>query len=71
MSKVQDQMIHVDEVAVKQTAGWLRVFMEPGQVTELRVLKARFKGVFHSQTLTGFYDFDHVDEMDPENWTGS
>ncbi len=54
-----------DAARVAQLAGWLRLFVAPGQVTELRVPKARQK---HggARTVSGFFDGDHLDQMAAE-----
>lgn len=46
---------------IAQVAGWLRLFVEPGQVTELRaidVLQGRF-----ANTVAGFFDHEHLEDM--------
>lgn len=48
-----------------QIAEWLRLFIEPGQVTELRALKVRQK-YGKPQTMSGFFDYDHLDLMAKE-----
>lgn len=46
---------------ILQVAEWLRLFVESGQVTELRALDvARGNGSF---VEAGFYDFDHLEDM--------
>jgi hypothetical protein len=49
------------EEAAARVAGWLRLFMEPGQVTELRALDVKRGGRPHTEA--GFFDYDHVPEM--------
>jgi hypothetical protein len=47
---------------VALVAGWLRLFVWPGQVTELRALDIRRRGE-RSHTESGFFDSDHLDDM--------
>jgi len=49
---------------VKEVAGWLRLFMEPGQVTELRAIDY-LQGQY-SSVQAGFFDFEHLDKMASE-----
>jgi hypothetical protein len=48
--------------AVAVTTSWLRLFVGPEQVTELRALKVR-QGNYRPVTVAGFYDHDHLGEM--------
>jgi hypothetical protein len=49
---------------VKLVADNLRVFIAPGQVTELRALKVRRpKRYGRPTTESGFFDYDHLDDM--------
>ena len=50
------------EQAVAVTASWLRLFIEPGQVAELRALKVR-QGNYRPVTVAGFYDQGHLGDM--------
>lgn len=45
-----------------EVAEWLRLFVEPGQVTEMRALKVTRDGSW-PKTLAGFFDHDHLEEM--------
>jgi hypothetical protein len=45
-----------------QVARWLRLFVEPGQVTELRAVKVRQR-YGRPQTVAGFFDGGHLEEM--------
>lgn len=45
-----------------QLASRLRVFSEPGQITELRALKVKQR-YGRPQTIAGFFDSDHLDLM--------
>jgi hypothetical protein len=47
---------------IEQVASWLRLLIEPGQVTELRALKVR-RGRERTHTESGYFDADHLDEM--------
>src|SRR5262249_54197653 len=47
---------------IEQIAEWLRVFIAPDQVTELRALKVCRKGE-RPHTESGFFDFAHLDKM--------
>jgi hypothetical protein len=46
-------------------AEWLRLFIEPGQVTELRAVKVSPDDRW-SHTVSGFFDFDHLPGMAKE-----
>lgn len=46
-----------------QVAEWLRVFVEPGQVTELRILKWQRRPSDRKLTVRGYYDFESLDSM--------
>ena len=59
MTDEQRERIAQREQAVAVMASWLRLFIEPGQVTELRALKVR-QGTYRPVTVAGFYDFDHL-----------
>jgi replicative DNA helicase len=48
---------------VRQVADWLRVFVAPGQVTELRALDAVTPGYRRPHTVSGYFDSDHLEEM--------
>jgi hypothetical protein len=50
------------EINTATVADWLRLFREPGDVTELRALgvKQRYG---RPQTVSGFFDYDHLDVM--------
>ncbi len=45
-----------------QVADWLRLFIEPGQVSELRALEV-VEGRYRTPVIAGFYDHEHLDEM--------
>ncbi len=45
-----------------QIAEWLRLFVEPGQVTELQALSAEQR-YGNPKTVAGFFDAEHLDEM--------
>ena len=49
--------------AVQQVAGWLRLFIQPGQVTELRALNVRTPSYKRAHTVAGFFDYEHLDKM--------
>ena len=50
-----------------QVATWLRLFIEPGQVTELRALDVVKKFAngeeSYPKVYSGFFDYDHIDDM--------
>jgi putative DNA primase/helicase len=48
---------------VEQTAAWLRLFIAPGQVTELRALHVSTPEYRRPHTVAGFFDADHLDDM--------
>lgn len=50
---------------ITAVADWLRLFIEPGQVTELRALgcTAAYR---RPHTEAGFFDYDHLDKMAAE-----
>jgi hypothetical protein len=52
-------------ISIGQIADWLRLFIEPGQVTELRALKVRQR-YGRPRTVAGFFDYDHLDQMAEE-----
>jgi hypothetical protein len=54
---------HVIDTA--QVAEWLRLFVEPGQVTELRALDVQQR-YGRPQTVAGFFDHAHLDDMAAE-----
>lgn len=41
----------------------LELFMQPGQVTELRVLNASVDGEHRSGTFSGYFDREHIDQL--------
>lgn len=45
-----------------QIAQWLRLFIEPGQVTELRAIEVAQR-YGRPQTIAGFFDHDHLADM--------
>lgn len=51
------------EAAINKVAGWLRLFIEPGQVTELRALNVRTTSYKRAHTMAGFFDYDHLKVM--------
>jgi hypothetical protein len=59
--QARDKERGADEL-VRQTAAWLRLLLEPGQVTELRALQVR-RRAGGAHTEAGFFDYDHVDDM--------
>jgi replicative DNA helicase len=48
---------------VRQVADWLRVFVAPGQVTELRALDVVTPSYRRPHTVSGYFDSDHLEEM--------
>src|SRR5262245_13073384 len=46
----------------RQITDWLRLFIEPGQVTELRSLNVTENGRW-PRTRAGFFDYQHLDQM--------
>jgi hypothetical protein len=50
------------QAAIAQVASWLRLLIEPGQVTELRALKVR-RDRERTHTESGFFDSDHLEKM--------
>jgi hypothetical protein len=59
-SKSQKEVL--DE-ASKKIATQLRVFLDPGQVTELRMLKVSSPSYKKPHTVSGFYDYEHLLDM--------
>jgi hypothetical protein len=49
--------------AAEKVAAALRLFVEPGQVTELRALDVRTSDYGRPVTKSGFFDYDHLDDM--------
>lgn len=49
------------EVEIKEVAGWLRLFVEPSQATELRAIRCNIAG--RTSTQAGFYDGKHLETM--------
>jgi hypothetical protein len=49
-------------IDARQVARWLRLFVGPGQVTELRALKVQQRWG-RPRTVAGFYDHGHLDDM--------
>lgn len=47
---------------VVQIAEWLRLFIEPGQVTELRAIEVSENGRW-PHTEAGYFDSDHLEDM--------
>ena len=41
----------------------LRLFIRPGQVTQLFALKVRESGLHLPRNVGGYYDFDHPEDM--------
>ena len=50
--------------STNQIADWLRLFIQPGQVTELRALQV-LSGNYR-RTVSGYFDFDHLESMATE-----
>jgi hypothetical protein len=46
-----------------QITNWLRVFIAPGQVTELRALEVSTDGYRRPHTESGYFDYDHLEDM--------
>jgi hypothetical protein len=44
---------------------WLRLFVQPGEVTELRAIKVHQR-YGRPQTIAGFFDHEHLDQMAAE-----
>jgi putative DNA primase/helicase len=59
-SKSQEEVL---AEASKKIANQLRVFLDPGQVTELRMLKVSSPSYKRPHTVSGFYDYEHVLDM--------
>jgi hypothetical protein len=53
---------------IEQIAAWLRLFLAPGQVTELRCLRATDKG---GQVHCGWYDYAHLEDLAREAYLSS
>jgi hypothetical protein len=51
------------EQRVAIVANWLRLFVKPGQVTELVAVGVRQDGRGRPHQESGFYDHDHLDDM--------
>lgn len=51
------------ERGVQKVAGWLRHFIDPGQVTELRALAVSFREGDPEVTWSGFFDGQHLEAM--------
>lgn len=49
-------------IPAETVATWLRLFIAPGQVTEMRALAVSDNGRWH-RTEAGFYDYDHLLDM--------
>src|SRR5262245_4841673 len=49
-------------ITAGQVADWLRLFIEPGQVTQLRALKVK-QGWGGKRTIAGYFDYAHLDQM--------
>jgi hypothetical protein len=47
----------------KTIAIWLRVFVRPGQVTELRALRVKVGNYRRNVIHSGYFDHDHLDDM--------
>jgi len=41
----------------------LELYLQPGQVTELRVLNARIDGEYGTGTYSGYFDREHIDDL--------
>ena len=53
----------IDPEAVKAVEDWLNVFLDPGQLVELRGLKALTDEKTYPVTITGIYDTKHLEEL--------
>src|SRR5262245_56398355 len=53
----------IDDADIRRVADWLCLFVEPGQVVELRAIKVRLTGDDRSSTRGGFFDTAHLDQM--------
>lgn len=60
MSGIQPQGNAINHVS--EIANWLRLFVRPGQVTEIRALDVCMQ-YGPRKTMSGFYDHDHIDDM--------
>jgi hypothetical protein len=60
-----DNTAQARELAIVTVTAWLRLFVEPGQVTELRALKVRERS-YRPMTVAGFYDPEHLADMAKE-----
>jgi hypothetical protein len=47
----------------KTIAKWLRIFIGPGQVTELRALRVKVSQYRRGSIWSGYFDHDHLDDM--------
>lgn len=57
----------MDEAA--KIAEWLRIFIEPGQLTELRALDVSDgRGSQWTHHESGFFDYEHLDDMAKRAW---
>jgi hypothetical protein len=46
-----------------QTRSFLHQILEPDQITELRVIRAKVQGQYRPGTFSGFFDREHVNEL--------
>jgi hypothetical protein len=51
------------KITVETIADWLRLFFEPGDVTELRAVRCQDNEKYRPHTEAGFFDYEHFDLM--------
>jgi hypothetical protein len=57
--------VQTPTISLGQVTDWLRLFVRPGDVTELRAIKVQQR-YGHPQTIAGFFDYEHLGVMAAE-----
>lgn len=55
--------LNAQALFISEVAEWLRIFIDPGQVTELRAIRVGDRNGRQTGTEAGFYDFEHLENM--------
>ena len=61
----------VDDQLASQIAKWLELFVEPGNITEVRILNVSRAGFRAPHTASGYYDHEHLGQAaaDAVRWS--
>jgi hypothetical protein len=59
----EKQRLNPQPAKLDEMVAWMRLLLEPGQVTELRAIGVSNPSYRQPHTESGFYDYDHIEDM--------